>query len=589
MQQLHWLSDCLKGKRALFWTAMVMAICSSLLYIAFPFISQIITDEILVGVTQPDGSVTRNLDILPMMLALMLGTQFLRSADRYGMVLILEHVSQTMLQRLRTQIYSILSLQDPSFYDEYRTGDLMTRLTGDMDLVRHTVAWISYSVVESVSLFVMSMAYFLTINVKLTLILLALTPLILLSTYFYSKSVYPLYAHLREKLSGMNSIAQENISGNKVVRAFAREDFECEKFDRCNGDFRQANLAANFQWLKFFPFVEGFSQSLNIIIVLCGGLFIIGGQMSPGDLVAFSLLSWGISGPMRDMGMFLNDLQRFFASANKVMEIQNMQPRIENPSNGHKQDEPIKGGVEFQNVSYRYGYNENQYALRHINLSIRGGETVAIMGSTGSGKTTLINAIVRLIDVTKGSVLVDGIDVREWDLTALRKNVGVATQDVLLYSNTVDANIAYSDPDMPAEDVKYFAELAAAQFIKKLPEGFDTIIGERGTGLSGGQKQRIALARALAARPSILILDDTTSAVDMETEYYIQNSLKNLPYACTKIIIAQRISSVRHADKILIMSEGEIVQCGTHDELFHQEGYYREICKLQGILEEVSA
>ncbi|MEG1686657.1 MAG: ABC transporter ATP-binding protein [Angelakisella sp.] len=587
MYQLRWVSDNLKGKRTLFFSAMFMAFFSSLLYIAFPFISSVITDQVLIGITQPDGTVLHNLAILPVMLIMLVSTQLLRSCDRYGMVLALENVSQNLIQKLRLEIFKNLSEQDPMFYDEYRTGDLMTRLTGDMDMVRHTVAWISYNIVESFSLFVMAIIYFFTINAKLTLILLAMTPLIMLSTYFYSKTVHPLYAQLREKLSGLNSIAQENISGNKVVRAFTREEYECERFNQSNDDYRQANLKATFHWLKFYPFVDGFSQSLNILIILCGGLFIIGGEMTLGELMAFSLLSWGISAPMRDMGSYLNDLQRFFASASKVMEVHMVNSRIVTPKDGRVQY-PIEGNIEFKNVNYHYGYSK-AYALQDINLKINSGETIAIMGSTGSGKTTLINAIVRLLDVTSGNVLVDGTDVREWDLTSLRKNIGVATQDVLLYSNTVDANIAYSDPEMSTEDVKYYANLAAAQFIEKLPQGYDTVIGERGTGLSGGQKQRIALARALAAKPSILILDDTTSAVDMETEHYIQQSLQTLPYRCTKIIIAQRISSVRHADKIIIMSDGRITECGNHDELVAQHGYYYEVCRLQGAVEEVDS
>lgn len=583
MNQIEWISECMSGKKKLFFLAMLMAMLSALLYIAFPFITKTITDRVLVGTVQPDGAVLHEIALLPSMLLMLVGTQLLRSGDRYGMIYLLERVSQEMIERLRLDIYRNLCEQDSQFFDEYRTGDLMTRLTGDMDMVRHTVAWISYSVVENASLFIFSMVYFFTINAKLTLILLAIAPFLVFATFFYSKSVYPLYSQLREKLSGMNSMAQENISGNKVVRAFAREEYECKRFDECNQDFRDANLKASFQWLKFFPYVEGVSQAMNIIIIVVGGLFIISGEMTAGDLMAFSLLSWGISAPMREMGMYLNDLQRFFASAAKVMEVHRISSRITTPKNGRKQSEAPRGDIEFRGVSYRYGYSGERFAIKDINLTIRHGETVAVMGSTGSGKTTLINAIVRMLDVTKGSVLVDGTDVRKWDLHDLRRHIGVATQDVMLYSNTVDANIAYGDPGLSEEEVHYYAGLAAAQFVEKLPEGYDTIIGERGTGLSGGQKQRIALARALATKPSVLVLDDTTSAVDMETEHYIQHSLDNLPFECTKIIIAQRISSTRHADKIIIMADGEITECGTHDELIKRGGYYSEVCRLQGV------
>lgn len=588
MSQLQWLGECMRGRQGRFFVAMGLAVLAALLYVAYPLITSQITDQVLIGIPQADGSVLRNLTLLPTLLLLLLVTQGLRMGSRFSMVCLLEQVSQDMIERLRLEIYENLSNQDSSFYDEYRTGDLMTRLTGDMDMVRHTVSWISFNVVESTALFLFSVVYFFTINVKLTLILLAIAPFLGVATFFYAKTAYPLYARLREKLSGLNTLAQENISGNKVVRAFAREPHECQRFAVCNGDFREANLNANMQWLRFFPFVEICSQIMNVLILVIGGVFVVKGQMSIGDVTAFFLLSWGISVPMREMGIYLNDLQRFFASASKVMEVHNMDSRIVTPKHGKKPSTTERGSVEFKNVSYHYGRN-NALALSEINLSIAPGETVVIMGPTGSGKTTLLNAIVRLLDVTSGSILVDGADVREWEISALRGQIGVATQDVLLYSNTVDANIAYGNPSQPESEVAEFASLAAAGFVEKLPDGYETIIGERGTGLSGGQKQRIALARALAIRPAILMLDDTTSAVDLETEGYIQQSLNSLPFLCTKIIVAQRVSTARHADKIVVLQEGKITEMGRHEELLNQGGYYSELCALQGVepLEEV--
>lgn len=587
MSELKWLWEHLKRKRLLFLVAMLMALLSSALYLFYPFLSQAITDRVLIGTMQADGTYFHDTANLIPLLTVMLFTQSLRMVNRYGMILILERVSQGLQQKLRVELYANLSSQDSAFFHEFRTGDLMTRLTGDMDMVRHTVAWLSYNIVESCSLFLFSIAYFFSINAKLTLILFALTPLIMLATYKYARSVYPLFASLREKLSKMNSMAQENISGNKVIRAFVREHYETDKFDQRNQDYHDANLAASFHWLRFFPVIEGFSRLMGILIILFGGLFIIRGEMTAGDLLAFSLLSWGISGPMQQMGMYLNDLQRFFTSVTKIMEIHMRNTKIASPQNGYISSGSMKGKIEFRNVSYRFLYTE-QMALDQINLTIHPGETIAIMGSTGSGKTTLVQAISRLMDVTKGAVLVDGIDVRQWDLQALRKQIGVATQDVLLYSNSVDANIAYGNPELSEEEVHRNAELAAAQFIEALPMGYDTVIGERGTGLSGGQKQRIALARALAIRPSILILDDTTSAVDTETEHYIQNSLRNLPFSCTKLIIAQRITSVRDADHIVIMENGAITEFGTHEELIAKHGYYYDVCAHQGALEAVS-
>ncbi|MEG2081253.1 MAG: ATP-binding cassette domain-containing protein [Oscillospiraceae bacterium] len=254
-----------------------------------------------------------------------------------------------------------------------------------------------------------------------------------------------------------------------------------------------------------------------------------------------------------------------------------------NPKNAFKKGEKIKGKVEFKDVSITLNKTE---VLKNINLTINPGETIAIMGSTGCGKTTLINLIPRFLDVNIGKLTVDDVEVKKWDLKSLRSAIGIANQDVFLFSDTVDGNIAYGNSSMSEENVAEYAKKAAVNFISDLSDGFDTIIGERGTGLSGGQKQRIALARALAIKPSILILDDTTSAVDMETERFIQNELDNLDYTCTKIIVAQRISTTKNADKIVIMDKGEIVQFGTHKELSKIEGYYHDVFVLQNSIDD---
>ena len=312
---------------------------------------------------------------------------------------------------------------------------------------------------------------------------------------------------------------------------------------------------------------------------MVGGMFLINGTLTMGEYIAISGLIWAIANPMRNLGIYVNDLQRFMASSMKIIEIYYSQPTIVDRTDAVDSTERLKGEIEFKNVSFKYGKNE---VLSDISFKVAPGETVAIMGETGSGKTTLINLIPRFYDVAQGEVLVDGVNVRMRKLKQLRRNIGMATQDVLLYSDTIDGNIAYGDSSMPEEDVKKYAELAAADsFISKMPDGYETLIGERGVGLSGGQKQRISLARALAVKPSILILDDTTSAVDMETEAHIQESLRNLDFNCTKIIIAQRISSTKDADKIIILKDGRIAEMGTHDELLKNKGYYYEVFTLQ--------
>lgn len=570
----------MKGKWKLFWFAMGLAVVSGAICVVFPFVTQQITDKILVGQYVPDGSRIRRMDLLGGLIAVMVGAQLLRSAVKATINYTLEYVSQNVLQQIRHHLYETLCGQDARFYARSRAGDLMTRLTGDLDMVRHTVAWISFSVIESISLFVFSVCYLFSVNVRLTAVLLLVAPCIMACTYAFSRTVFPKYVVLREKLSHMNSVSQENIEGNKTVRAFVREEYEKEKFEHCNDEFRSANLKANFHWLKFYPWVEGCIQSMTILTILVGGCMILDGELTAGGLAAFSMMNWGLSEPMRALGIYLNDIQRFLTSASKVMELYYSHAGITSPENGAKTGVE-EGVVEFRDVSF--SYVKGKEVLRNISFRVEKGSTVAIMGPTGSGKTTLVDLMTRMQDAVQGQVLVDGLDVKKWDLQELRRRIGVATQKVVLYSDTVSANIAYGKVHMPAEEVARYAHLAAADFAAHLPEGYDTVIGEQGTGLSGGQKQRIALARALAKQPEILVLDDTTSAVDMETEQQLRQNLANLPFDCTKIMVAQRISAVREADCILILENGQITQCGTHRELSAVKGYYREICELQGV------
>ena len=321
---------------------------------------------------------------------------------------------------------------------------------------------------------------------------------------------------------------------------------------------------------------------MTIITVFLGGFFIILGEISPGELTIFTQLSWALSNPMRQLGNLINDTQRFATSATKVMELYYGRPHIADRSDAVDHAD-MKGAIAFKNVTFHF---DRQEVLHDISFAVKPGQTLAIMGPTGSGKTTIINLLARCYDVSSGSVEVDGCDVKNWKLQQLRRHLGVATQDVFLFSDTVDGNIAFGNQALTEDQVHAYARIADAdEFISKLSEGYDTLIGERGVGLSGGQKQRIALARALAMEPRILIMDDTTSALDSETERYIQEQLRHLPFPCTKIIIGQRISAVKDADQILILQEGKITERGTHEELLKNHGYYWETYALQNGIE----
>lgn len=570
----------MKGYRGRYIFALCLTVIGQIMYITNPIFSQKIVDEFIYS-NDPVQAIAERKDVLIGLCLCIIVFTLIRTTIQFSANMLYEKCSQGMLSKIRSYLFKNVQRQDMSFYDKNTTGDLMTRLSGDLDMVRHTVAWIIKTLLESITLFLTTSVYFIVLDPLMALCLIALTPVIFIISVIFKNKIGPKYVDLRERLSQLNTQAQENIAGNRVVRAFAREDYEIDRFQDKNKEYARANKEAALTWLDFFPFIETTAQGLTVIQLIAGGIFVITGRLTMGEYVAFGALIWTLSNPMRTIGTLINDFQHFLASANKIIEVYYSRPLIADRPDAVDMPEHFKGDIEFKDVVF--GYDDKSTVLNGINIKINSGETVAIMGETGSGKTSLINLIPRFYDVRSGEVLVDGVNVRRMKLHQLRSNIGVAMQDVILWSDTIDGNISFYDTDMSEEDVHYFAKLSDAdEFIQKLPEGYDTIIGERGVGLSGGQKQRISLARALAMRPSILILDDTTSAVDLETEKEIQHNLADLDFKCTKIIIAQRISSAKNADKIIILKDGKISECGTHDELLkNPDGYYSEIYRLQ--------
>lgn len=575
-----WLWENMKGYHVIYIIGIIGTVIYASMQLVVPYFSGQIVDRFLSGSDSLDYLAGHKSEFYTL-IALMVGLTFLRVLIVYGTCMIYEHVSQATLYKIRNFLFHKIQHQDMTFYKTYRTGDLMTRVTGDLDAVRHNIAWIIRMIVESLVLYSATAIYFLTMNWQLALCILCISPFIFLIIYLFRNQVAPLHATLREKFAKMNSDAQENIAGNRVVKAFAREPYEIDKFDVANQDYRTTNIRTQKAWLKFYPFVEIFANMMSITMLLAGGIFMIRGKLTYGEYVAFSGLIWALQNPMRNMGNIMNEFQRFNAASNKVMELYYSEPEIVDAENAVDHPDRFAGKVEFRHVSF--GYEDSDLpVLKDISFVAEPGETIAIMGETGCGKTSLINMIPRFFEPTSGQVLVDDINVNQLHLKELRKNIGLATQDVLLYSDTIEGNIAYGNPELKQDEIEKFAQYSAAsEFINRMPEGYDTVIGERGVGLSGGQKQRISLARALAIKPAILILDDTTSAVDMETEKQIQDALKQLDFPCTKIIIAQRISTTKTADKILVLQDGRITEMGSHTELIAKHGYYYNLVQLQ--------
>ena len=584
--KIAWLWENMEGKRALYFVGILGTVLYNILQLTIPYFSGKIVDLFLTGENAATNLQVHR-DLLYRLLFAMVGFTFLRVIVVYGSCMIYETVSQSVLYRVRNYLYDKLQRQDMTFYSTYRTGDLMTRQTGDLDAVRHMVAWVVRMVVESFSLFAAAAVFFLYTNWKLALCVLVISPFVFWIIYLFRNRVAPMHAALREKLAQMNTCAQENISGNRVVKAFAREDYEIEKFDRANTDYAETNKATGMVWLKFFPIVESIANLMPVVLLAVGGVFMIRGQLTMGDYVAFSGLIWAIANPMTSDGKYHERISAVLSSVEKGHGAVLLRTENQGRRKCVSHPERFEGKIEFDNVSFQYEDGDLP-VLHNISFTAHPNETVAIMGETGCGKTSLINLIPRFYEPTEGQIRIDGIPVEQLKLYDLRKQIGLATQDVLLYSDTIEGNIAYGDDSIKMNEVVKFARYsAAADFISKMPEGYDTLVGERGVGLSGGQKQRISLARALAIRPSVLILDDTTSAVDMETEKQIQQSLRELDFPCTKIVIAQRISTTKTADKIIVLQNGYIEEMGTHEELMEKKGYYYELVKLQTGVDEL--
>lgn len=481
---------------------------------------------------------------------------------------------------LRNELYGKLQRLPFMYYDNAKTGDLMSRLTADVEGFRFFLSFGFSELVRFLLLICGTLTVMLIYSVPLTLVTIAVLPFLAVAVYRFDKRVHPAFRNVRESFGKLNTNVQENISGIQTVKALSRENFEISKFNQANGHYKEKYLNTSLVWAKYFPLMELIGNICVVALLAYGSVLVMQGGLQPGELVAFFSLVWYLMMPIMHLGFVINLFSQSKASGERLLEILEANETIRNKENTVSIS-AIDGNVTFNNVSLRY-QQEDALALNNVSFDAPSGKTVGLIGATGSGKTSLTQLLTRFYTPTNGQIFIDGRDISDYSLKTLRSNVGFVLQESFLFSTTIKSNIAYGRPDASMEIIIDAAKRAQAHdFIMELPKGYDTMLGERGMGLSGGQKQRIAIARAICMNPSILILDDSTSAVDMTTEFNIQKALKEVMKGRTTFIIAHRISSLKHADEIIVLEKGSIVERGTHDELVMQHGYYKRIYEIQ--------
>ena len=589
---LRWILPYCKPDLPRVLGAVLLFIVNDTMALIIPLITGVIVDQVITG---------GHADMLTRLCLIMIVFTLIRVGSRYGYQMFMERFGQNTIFRLVSDQYEKLHQLDFTYFNHTRVGDIMSRMTSDTDAMRHFLSWTTYNILDCVVMFVGAICVMFAIDWRLALALACVTPFIWIFARQLSSHARPLFLDIRNSLASLNSMVEENIEGNRVVKAFVREDYETEKFDERNDDYMQRNMAQAYNSRRYLPWLDGCSFSLQLITLVFGGWLVINGYMTLGNLVSFNSFLWMIDGPVRQFGWLLNDLQRFNASCVKIRRLLTAKSRIVEKPDAEESvkqavtiqsqvgqqraaaPDRISGEIRFDHVSFAFPDDPNTPILKDIDFFVPAGTKLGILGETGAGKSTLVNLISRFYDPTVGHVVIDGIDARDWPLTTLRSQVCVVAQDTFLFSDTIGGNIAFGAGSNRDENyIRRMAAIAGADgFIRSMPEGYNTVVGERGVGLSGGQKQRLSLARALADDPAILIMDDTTSAVDMETEAEIQQHLKDMGGAKTIITIAHRISSIKDADLILVLEHGQIVERGDHASLVKSHGRYWEIYKKQ--------
>ncbi len=536
--------------------------------LSIPGFIQVIIDN---GVAKQDMNVILQTSLL------MIGASILSATLSIANTVYSVRASRGFEADLREAIFKKVQTYSFGNLDDLNTGQLLTRLTSDLTMVQMIISMGLRMFIRAPLMFLGSFGIMFATNPNLATVILSLLPVTFVLVTLFIRKVRPLFTQVQERLDYLNQVLQENLSGIRVVKAFVRSDYENSRFEKANTELYGTSLKMAQYTSIFFPIVMSLMNLGTVAIIYYGGLQVFVGTTSVGQIMAFTNYLFSTMFPVLMISMMAGQISAASASASRIMEVLDAVPEVQDSPEAIQLDE-IQGRVVFENVTFSYRDDGGDPVLTDISFTAEPGEKVALLGQTGSGKSSLINLIPRFYDANVGRVTIDGFDVKDIKTSNLRSHIGISLQEAILFSGTIRDNIRYGSPDATDEEVTEAAKMAQAhEFITAFPEGYDTMVGQRGVNLSGGQKQRVAIARALLVKPKILILDDSTSAVDVETEAEIENALETLMDDTTSFIIAQRISTVLKADKILVLDNGRIVAEGNHDELMDTSPLYQEI------------
>lgn len=496
----------------------------------------------------------------------------LRYLGSYFFVIKVEMLSEKITSKIKEKCYQNLNNLDYYFFEHTNRGELMTNFTSDIRQICYHIFYNVRNIITTILTFLCSFIYLLTINIPFTFILLTPGIVIGIISYYFVKSITPKYEHLWETLANSNDYISDNIEGNKVVKSFALENYEIKKMNEINKKYIAEDIDVSLLNNSFYAKVDFLSNLMSPIFLIIGSILYFNNQITLGELIIFNAYLHNLRAPFTRIGSLMNNLERYKTSKKRLQALLNAKPIIK--LLGEKKLKSLNVPIEFKNVQVIY---DKKIVLDNLNLKINPHETVAFIGKTGSGKSTIVNLLLGFITPKKGEILLDGENYLNYNIKDIREKIGYVTQNAFLFSDTIYNNISYGVQDLDKKEALKYARLACCYYINNLEEGIDTVIGEKGVGLSGGEKQRLSLARALAVKPDILLLDDITSALDIETEEKINESIENLDYKATKIIIASKIVSVKNADCIYVIDDGRIIEQGNHQELLKKKGYYYEL------------